>query len=136
MITTLPKILATLACIALSTGCIRSPIAMMPSSKPLAPNGYEELGPVEEHDCAWALLGIFPVSFGNNLQSAMQDAIAQKKGGDALIQVTAESYFQHFIVVSRYCSIIQGIVVKSRPTTPTSALTPPTATAPATVPSP
>lgn len=97
----------------LISGCIRSPIALVASTKPLAPDGYAELGPVEETDCIWYLFGILPVTGGNNMQDAIADAI-ESRHGDALIQVTAETYFQYFIVVSRYCTIVQGIVVNSK----------------------
>ena len=39
-------LLLLLPIVALS-GCIRSPVAMMASTKPLAPGGYTEIGPVE-----------------------------------------------------------------------------------------
>lgn len=97
----------------LLTGCIRSPIAMMPSSKPMAPGSYSELGPVEETDCIWYLFGVLPVSSGNNFQDALNDA-SRQRGGDGLVQVTAETYYQNFLVVSRFCTIVQGIAVKSR----------------------
>src|SRR5512146_1227243 len=96
----------------LASGCIRTPVAMMPSTKPLAPGGYTEIGPVEETDCLWYLFSFLPITSGNNMQGAMRDAI-KRMGGDALIQVTAETYYQNFIVVSRYCTIIQGIAVRS-----------------------
>ena len=97
----------------LSSGCIRSPIAMMASTKPLAPGGYTEIGPVEETDCLWYLLSFIPITTGNNMQGAMRDAM-KRMGGDALIQVTAETYYQNFFfVVARYCTIIQGIAVRS-----------------------
>jgi hypothetical protein len=95
-----------------SSGCIRSPVAMMASTKPLNQGGYTELGPVEETDCLWYLFSFLPITSGNNMQDAMADAI-KRKGGDALIQVTAETYYQNFIVISRYCTIIQGIAVRS-----------------------
>lgn len=106
------KSIFVIASLLIMSSCIRSPIGMLASTKPLDPNRYAELGPIEETDCLWYLFGLFPISFGNNLQGAIQDGIGQK-GGDALVQVTAETYYQHFIVVSRYCSIIQGIAVKS-----------------------
>jgi hypothetical protein len=96
----------------LGSGCIRSPIAMMPSTKPLTPGGYTELGPVEETDCLWYLFSFIPITTGNNMQGAMSDAI-KRMNGDALIQVTAETYYQNFILLSRYCTIIQGIAVRS-----------------------
>lgn len=99
--------------VGLMPGCIRSPVAMIASTRPLEQGGYVELKPVEELDCIWYLLGIIPISSGNNLQSAIRDAI-RRSGGDALIQVTAETFYQNFILVSRYCSIVQGIGVRSR----------------------
>lgn len=106
-------IVLSLSMLTLATGCIRSPVAMMPSTRPLEQGGYQELGPVEETDCIWYLFGFLPITSGNNLQSAMRDGI-RKGGGDALIQVTAETYYQNFLVISRYCSIVQGIAVRSR----------------------
>lgn len=96
----------------LTTGCIRSPIAMMPSTKPLEPGSFTELGAVEESDCIWYLFSIIPVTTGNNMQSAMRDAI-KKTGADALVQVTAETYYQNFLLISRFCTIIQGVAVRS-----------------------
>ncbi len=93
-------------------GCIRSPIAMMTSSKPVAPGSYTELGSVEETDCLWYLFQVIPISSGNNMQDALNDATRQKNA-DALIQVTAETYYQNFLVVSRYCTIIQGVAVRT-----------------------
>jgi hypothetical protein len=71
-----------------SSSCIRSPVAMMTSTRPLTQGGYTELGPVEETDCLWYLFSVFPISSGNDFQAAIRDAIRQRSG-DALIQVTA-----------------------------------------------
>lgn len=106
------KLCVVLAMSMAVTGCIRSPIGMLTSTKPLAQGGYTELGSVEETDCLWYLFGVLPISTGNNFQSALTDAMGQR-GGDALIQVTAETYYQNFIVVARYCTIVQGVVVRS-----------------------
>lgn len=107
----------------LTSGCIRSPIAMMTSTRPLEQNQYVELGPVEENDCIVYILGFIPVSSANNMQAAMRDAI-KKSGGDALIQVTAETFYQNFLFFSRYCTVIQGIAVRSAGGPPPAA--PPT----------
>ena len=105
--------LVVLAMVSLS-GCFRSPIAMMTSTKPIAPGTFQELGSVEETDCLWMLFGFLPITTGNDMQAAIRDAIRQG-GGDALVQVTAETYYQNFIVVARYCSIIQGVAVRTTP---------------------
>ncbi|MBL8910618.1 MAG: hypothetical protein JNM17_07945 [Archangium sp.] len=104
----------------LLSGCIRSPIAMMTSTRPLEQNQYVELGPVEENDCIVYILGFIPVSSANNMQAAMRDAI-KKSGGDALIQVTAETFYQNFLFFSRYCTVIQGIAVRSAGSQPPPA---------------
>ncbi|MDF1564446.1 MAG: hypothetical protein P1V51_15485 [Deltaproteobacteria bacterium] len=95
-------------------GCFHSAIGMTPSTKPLAPGGYEELGPAKGVDCLWLLFGVLPVSTGNTLQGATKQAIRDRKGADALIQVTADSFFQHYILVARSCTQVEGIAVRSQ----------------------
>ena len=110
---------AVLLCL-LVTGCMHTPVTIVPSTKPLAPDGYRTLRKVQATDCAWALFGIIPVSSGNHLYGALDEAI-EDGGGDALIQVTSETFFQHFIVISRYCTQVNGIAVKSLNTPPMPA---------------
>ena len=47
-----------------ASSCIHTPVAMMASSKPLAPDGYEVLGAASATDCKWLLLGVIPISSG------------------------------------------------------------------------
>lgn len=98
----------------LLTGCMHSAVAMSPSTRPLQQNGYRELKPARGTDCLWALFGVIPFTSGNTLQGATVAAI-EDGGGDALIQVTADTFFQHFIIVSRHCTQVEGIAVDSRP---------------------
>jgi hypothetical protein len=100
------------------SGCMHTPVAIAASTRPLAPDGYEVLGPVEANDCLWALFGILPVSSGNHLYGALQKAIDKSDGGDALIQVSTESFYQHLIIISRSCTQVNGIAVRSRGTPP------------------
>jgi hypothetical protein len=95
------------------SGCLHSAVTVSPATKPLAPGGYKELRPATGVDCLWALFGVIPISSGNTLQNAMREAI-ENGGGDALIQVTADTFFQHYIIVSRYCTQVEGIGVDSR----------------------
>jgi hypothetical protein len=44
----------------------------------------------------------------------MRDAIRQQ-ARDALIQATAATSYQNFLIVSRYCTAVQGIAVRSSP---------------------
>jgi hypothetical protein len=96
-----------------ATGCIHTPVAMMTSTKPLAPDGYDVVRPGSATDCKWMLFGFIPVTTGNTLQGAMQKAI-NDGGGDALIQVTADTFFDYWIVVSRNCTLVEGVGVRSK----------------------
>lgn len=97
----------------LMTGCIHSAVAMSASTRPLEQNGYRELKPVSGTDCLWSLFGLIPFTSGNTLQGATVAAI-EAGGGDALIQVTADTFYQHYIIVSRSCTQVDGIAVDSR----------------------
>ena len=97
----------------------------MTSTRPLAQSGYRELGPVSESDCMWYLFGFIPISSGNTMQRAMRKAIEAGRG-DALIQVTSDSFYQNFILFSRYCTDIEGIAVQSYgPSAPPTSYPPP-----------
>ncbi len=102
---------------------------MTPSSKPLQQGGYDELRPASATDCLWTLFGLIPISSGNTLQGALQKAIAAG-GGDALIQVTADSFYQHFIVVARSCTQVEGVGARSRGASAPPLAPPPLAPAP------
>ncbi len=96
------------------SGCLHTAVGMSPSSEPLAPDSYEKLGPVSGSDCLWKLLGLIPFTTGNTLQGAMRDALGDRSGTDALVQVTADSFIQFWIVVSRECTQVDGVAVKKR----------------------
>jgi hypothetical protein len=50
------------------------------------------------------------------LQGALRGAIARKadEGADALIQVTADWFYQNWILLSRTCTQIDGIAVRTK----------------------
>lgn len=96
------------------SGCLHQAVAMSPSSEPLAPGSYEKLGPASGQDCLWKLLGVLPITSGNTLQGAMRDALNDKDGTDALVQVTADTFTQFFIVISRECTQVDGVAVRVR----------------------
>ena len=55
---------------ALTAGCMHHPGGIAPSTKPLAPGGYTELGKVRGQDCVYHLLGLIPVTGGNEMRNA------------------------------------------------------------------
>ena len=97
----------------LLSGCIHTAVAMSPATRPMEQNGYRVLKPASGTDCLWSLFGVLPVTSGNTLQGATAEAI-RNGGGDALIQVTADTFFQHFLIVARHCTQVEGIAVDSR----------------------
>lgn len=100
-------------------------------TRPLANNSeilksgvaFEELGAAEGTACRHFVIALIP--FGNSsFSKAVDDALAQK-GGDALINVTVSTSLYGFIplynVYSFTCTSVQGVAVKFKPITSTSA---------------
>ncbi len=98
----------------LTNGCATYPGGIAPSTKPLAPGGYTVLGPVSGNDCVYYLLGLIPLTGGNELRDAVADATSQKKGADALIDVTADGYWEFWLLWTRVCTQVHGTAVQSK----------------------
>lgn len=98
---------------ALFTGCMHHPGGIAPSTKPL-PAGYTELGKVRGQDCVYHLLGLIPLTGGNETRNAVNDALRTKILADALVEVTVDGYYQHFILFSRACTQVYGMAVESK----------------------
>src|SRR5918992_793070 len=94
-------------------GCFHHPGGIAPSTKPLNSN-YTVLGKVSGEDCVYHLLGIIPLSDGNELKDAIAAAMNRKPTADALIEVTADAYFQWWILFTRGCTQVHGTAVQSK----------------------
>lgn len=101
--------LGLMAC--LVTGCATNPGGISASSTPLEGRSYTVLGYTEATDSRICLFGIIPVSPHNSIRDAIQEA-ARRVGGDALIEVTAESYTQYWILFSRDITRVEGIGIR------------------------
>ena len=97
-----------------TAGCFHRPGGITPSTKPLAPNGYTVLGKVEGRDCVYHVLGLIPVTNGNELKDAVEDAMRKKAYADAMIDVTVDAYWQWFILYTRGCTQVYGTAVQSK----------------------
>jgi hypothetical protein len=106
-------LLFILAASLIAAGCAHQAGGVAPSTIPLEPGGYTVLEEVTGQDCMYALLGILPISAGNETKHAVESAIGKVDGADALIGVTADTYSQSFIVVTRVCTQVQGTAVRS-----------------------
>lgn len=102
-----------IACLSLTTGCIHRPAAVAASSIPLEQGEYEILGDANDSDCLWSLFGLLPITTGNQTQNAINEAIQDVDGADALVQMTVDSYYQFFFVLSRDCTQVEGVAVRS-----------------------
>ncbi|MGH0037524.1 MAG: hypothetical protein ACQGVK_21050 [Myxococcota bacterium] len=98
----------------LGTACAHTSGGIAPSTVPLEAGSYEVLGPVGGRDCVYSLLGLIPLSNGNETRTALQDALARRPGTTALIQVTSDTYRQFWVVVARTCTQVYGTAVRTR----------------------
>lgn len=97
-----------------TAGCMHHPGGIAPSTKPLSPGGYIELGKVRGQDCVYHLLGLIPVTGGNEMRNAIEDALRTKPLADAMVEVTVDGYFQYFILFSRACTQVYGTAVETK----------------------
>ena len=97
-----------------TAGCMHHPGGIAPSTKPLAQGGYTELGKVRGQDCVYHLLGLIPITGGNEMRNAVEDALHTKPLADALVEVTVDGYFQYFILFSRACTQVYGTAVETK----------------------
>ncbi|MDC9728545.1 MAG: hypothetical protein PSN04_04345 [Methyloprofundus sp.] len=107
------KISLSLIVLSFLTACAHIPGGVSASNIPLAPNSYTILEEVEGNDCYYSLLGLIPLTDGNESKDALEDALIQVPETDALIQITADSYFQYWILWSNTCTQVRGTAVRN-----------------------
>jgi len=105
------KISALSLLVILLSGCSHQAGGIAASTSPIAVGSYQTLGQVKGEDCVYALLGIIPLSNGNETRKAIQDAISKKRGATDLIEVTSDTYSQFFVIASRTCTQVYGTAI-------------------------
>ncbi len=106
------RALILVSCIAITMcGCACIPGGIAASTEPINGRKYLNLGRVSDTDSKVMLFGIIPVSGSNSIRDAV-DAALRKRGGDAMIGVTVESYTQFWILFTRRVTLIEGDVIK------------------------
>jgi hypothetical protein len=95
-----------------AAGCARSPGGIAPSNIPLQQGGYTPIGPVSASDCKVNLLGILPLSGGNQIADAMQSALRRESSADALVDISIDHVWKYFILWSSSCTEIRATAVR------------------------
>ncbi|NOR80707.1 MAG: hypothetical protein GQ529_07730 [Methyloprofundus sp.] len=107
----LRKILTTLALGSTLIGCSHVSGGIAPSNIPLEPGSYRILGKAVGGDCQYQLLGLIPISGGNETHSALEDALTDIPNTTALVQITSDTYSQYWILWSNTCTQVHGTAV-------------------------
>ncbi len=95
----------------LMSGCAHFPGAVAASNTPLEGRKYTILGNAEATDKRICFLGIIPITSANSVRAALNKA-AVKAGGDALIDITVESYFHYWILFSSDIVKVEGVAIR------------------------
>lgn len=95
----------------LVAGCAHIPGGIAPSTMPIDGRKYVVLGPAKATSSAVYLFNFIPVSGSSSLREAKIAAIRQQ-GADALIDVTAESYSQFWIIFSKSTIMVEGTAIR------------------------
>jgi hypothetical protein len=102
----LRRIFTGLMCCLAITGCAGMPVALAPSTSPVAP-GTRGTVPAYGSDCQFYLLGVIPVTHSMNTQAAL-DRAKQMSNSDVLTDVTVDFVGGYYILFSNNCVRVQG----------------------------
>ena len=81
--------IAALPLIGILGGCGHISGGAAPSTEPLTPGSYREIGAVTGEDCVGYILGLIPISDGNETKDAIAEALKKAPGATALVKVSA-----------------------------------------------
>jgi hypothetical protein len=104
----LALLVATLAV----SGCGTIPIALAPSTSPLAAG---QVGTIEAYgdDCQFFLLGLIPISPSFSTQHALNEA-KESAGVDVLTDVTVDFAGAYYLLFSNNCVRVEGKGVQKK----------------------
>jgi hypothetical protein len=110
-------VLAAVCSLFIVSGCARNAGGIAPSTTPINGRAYDIIGPAEGSDVRVTLLGILPVSDGNDTREAVANAI-KSSGGDALINVTVENVSRYWILWATNQTQVFGDAIKFKEAKP------------------
>ena len=108
---TLCKILSVVLLAGFLAGCAHLPGGIAPSTTPINGRTYTNLGHVTRTDSLILLFGIIPISGSNSTPDAIRECISSR-GGDAMIEVSVEAYYQFWILFTRLATRVDGQVIR------------------------
>jgi hypothetical protein len=91
-------------------GCTSAPASIAPSTTPLVPGTYTVIGEAEGSAMGVSIIGI-PVAGLRQMGEARDEAL-KLSGGDALINVAADTTTLNLPLVTLYWTTIEGQAVK------------------------
>jgi len=100
-----------LTVLVLAGGCAMMPGGIAASTTPIDGRAYTNLGRKVQTDSRIYLLGLIPVSGANTTRDAIDKAV-RSKGGDAMINVSVETYGQYWVLFTRYTTRVEGDVIR------------------------
>jgi len=103
------KILRLVLLLISSVGCAGMPVAIAPSTSPLAP-GVRGTVPAYGSDCQFYLFGLIPITHSLNSQTALARAKTMANA-DVLTDVTVDFVGGYYVLFSNNCVRIQGLGV-------------------------
>jgi hypothetical protein len=105
------RVLSVVLLCAVVTGCAHHPGGVAASSTPIEGRRYRVLGHAEGTDSHVLLFGLIPIKGSNSTRTAMDRAV-RSRGGDALIDVTVETYTQWWIILIRRAVKVEGMAIR------------------------
>jgi hypothetical protein len=95
----------------LACGCATTPGGLAASNTPLEGKQYTVGRQVTGKDSLIRLFMFLPVSGSNTIRDALDEAI-RAGGGDALIDITVESYDTYWILFSKHTTRVSGKTIR------------------------
>lgn len=92
--------------VVLMSGCAGMPVALSPSTSPVAPGTRGSI-PAYGSDCQFYLLGLIPITQPLNSQAAL-DRAKQMANADVLTDVTVDFVGSYYVLFSNNCVRIRG----------------------------
>lgn len=105
--------LAAGALVAFASGCLSTPLALVPSTDPIEQGKYSVLGSeVSGTDTQVSFLFLTFGAHGSGIRRAINDALSQAPGSDALVRVAMEDESFWFIIFNFSKVRVTGTPVK------------------------